>query len=108
VGSRARIIIPIGLEKCVATPIEELASEMNSPDQPRQGLVPTMWAVRGEIITEIEALESLLGVRAYHVASGGVAGSEGSVRLLIKGTEEELERVSKLESSLAGEPPYGL
>jgi len=103
-GSRVRLLLPIGLEKCVSMPVEQICSLINSPEG--EGL-PTMFALRGDIFTEIEALHTLFGVEAFHISSGGVLGCEGSIRLLLRGSEEAISRVVGLEESLKGEPPYG-
>ena len=36
----------------------------------------------GLVFTEIEALQTLTGVSVLHVASGGIGGTEGAVRLV--------------------------
>ena len=54
-----------------------------------------MWlypVTSGLVVTEIEALGILAGVAARHVASGGIAGSEGAVVLLIEGYEDDLNK----------------
>jgi hypothetical protein len=58
----------------------------------------------GIIINEIKALELLTGVQAIHTASGGVGGSEGSVVLVIDGTEDQKQDTIKLLKSIKGEP----
>jgi len=58
-------------------------------------------------VTEIEAFETLFGVLAWHVASGGVAGSEGAVTIAIEGTAEAVARAFEMAESIAGEAPIG-
>ena len=65
-----------------------------------------MWPIVGTIITEIEALDLLTGVDAYLYSSGGIAGAEGAVRLLVEGTEEEVQETQELIDSIKGEPRY--
>ena len=60
----------------------------------------------GTIVTEIEALEILCGVKATLYAAGGIAGAEGGVWLLLEGTKEELDNAMKLIESVQGEPPF--
>lgn len=105
IGSRVRIVIPIGLEKCVAGPIDELAAALNDPGL-GQIQVSTMYPVRGKVFTEIEALEVLTGLKATHVASGGVLGYEGAVRLIVSGSPEDISRIEKIQGSIKDEPPY--
>ena len=106
VGSRARLLVPIGLEKCVATPIEETCGIVNSPDVHGHGLIPTMYPIRGDVFTEIEAIRTLFGAEAIHVASGGVAGCEGSVRLLARGDVGSIQGLRDLYKQLGSEKAY--
>lgn len=104
IGSRVRLVIPVGLEKCVPGPIEEISRCMNDPGAGTNG--STMYTIRGEVFTEIEALSVLTGAKATHVASGGVLSYEGAVRLVVTGNEEEIRRFENVEKSLEDEPPY--
>ena len=60
----------------------------------------------GSIITEIEAINILTGATAYQIAAGGIRGAEGSVRLHITGTPDQIKNVQKILSEIKGEPPY--
>ncbi|MCD6465357.1 hypothetical protein J7L27_03200, partial [Candidatus Bathyarchaeota archaeon] len=80
--------------------IWELARKMNSPDSEGPSLMP----VTGLIVTEIEALKILTGVDATLVSSGGIAGAEGAVRLLVEGTKEQVEKTLSLLQTIKGEP----
>jgi hypothetical protein len=62
--------------------------------------------ITGTIITEIEALKTLTGVDSVLYSAGGVAGAEGSVRLLVKGSEEKVKKTMNLVSSIKDEPKY--
>ena len=64
--------------------------------------------VLGKVVTEIQAFALLAGVRAYHLASGGVGGSEGAVVLSLEGDEEKVEKAFELVKSIKGEPPVTL
>ena len=68
-------------------------------------LVPESLA---KVITEIQAFGILAGVRAYHVGSGGIAGSEGSVQLCLEGDEASLAKAFEVAKSVKGEPPVGM
>lgn len=59
-------------------------------------------------ITEIEAMAILFGIKAYHVGSGGVAGSEGSVHLTLEGDEDKVKAAFELVESFKDEPPVGM
>ena len=58
----------------------------------------------GAMGTEIQALGVLAGVKATHVGSGGVGGSEGAVVLSIEGEESHVEKAFELVKSIKGEP----
>ena len=67
-GRRARLVIPVGLEKRVI----------------------------GDIVTELEAISSLTGAKAALIAAGGIAGAEGSGTFAVTGDEEQLAAAEAL------------
>ena len=67
------------------------------------GLMPV---VNAKVVTEIQALEILTGVTAVHVASGGVAGSEGAVILALTGEEDVVKAAFELAESVKGEEQF--
>ncbi|MFX0198026.1 MAG: hypothetical protein ACFFCW_18050 [Candidatus Hodarchaeota archaeon] len=87
------IIVPIGLEKLIPTPITKAAKVASrertdvAMGQP-VGLIP----VPGRVISEIEAIDILSGAEAMVVAAGGLGGAEGSITLVIRGSEEKVNR----------------
>jgi len=102
-------IVPVSLEKmvpCVMTAAQNTGLyhfdyTMGLPAK----IIPL---VEAKAIIKIQALAILHGVRAYHVGSGGVAGSEGSVHLTIEGDRDKVEAAFELCKSLRNEPPVGL
>ena len=102
IGKQITLIIPIGLEKLVYEDIYEL--HRLTMNQDYDG--PKMWPINGVIITEIEAIGLLFGVDATLLAAGGVAGAEGSVRLLIDGVDGDVESALKDIKEIKGEPRY--
>ncbi len=103
VGRRARLLVPVGLEKRVDVPVGQLCRLLTDPDT--QG--PRMMALPGEVLTEIDALELLTPCQALLVAGGGVYGAEGSVWLAVEGDDEDVAEAESLMKELAAEPPYG-
>lgn len=67
------------------------------------GLMPV---VNAQVVTEIQALEILTGVTATHVASGGVAGSEGAVVLSLSGEESVVREAFALLEGIKGEEQF--
>ncbi len=97
-------ILPAGLEKMVMGSLQETAREMGSRRaQFSTGMPVGLLPVAGQRFCEIEALKQLTGVEVFHGASGGSAGAEGSVVLLVKGNREQVERVVELYKELRGD-----
>ena len=100
------IIIPVGLEKSIPVSVlagsKEISSDMIewATGMPC-GLIPMF----GTVITEVEALRLLAGVEAIPIAAGGIGGAEGSIVLLLKGTESEVRKAIGLIERTKGEAP---
>jgi len=107
VASRGiHLIVPVGLEKLVPSVIagsRHLGQGTAKRVMGHQvGLMPL---VNAQVVTEIQALETLAGVSAVHVSSGGISGSEGSVVLALEGNESDVDRAYEIVLSVKGEPP---
>lgn len=101
----AHLISPVGLEKLVPDVIEAARHCGIARTDLTDGIASGMAVLTGaQVVTEIEALELLCGVDAWHVASGGIAGSEGAVTIAVEGTPETVKAAADLASALAGEP----
>jgi hypothetical protein len=105
----SHLIMPVGLEKMIPSVIEAAKHSgiyhfKYSTGWPAKIMPVTM----GKVVTEIQALAVLTGVRAYHLASGGVGGSEGAVVLAIEGDEDRVVKAFDLVKSIKGEPPVTL
>lgn len=105
IARKAHLVIPVGLEKQVAGSVEEIATRMREPVE-SVNRVPSMFLVRGHIVTEIEALKILAEVDAFQAAAGGIGGAEGSVRLVFRGTREKVEEALRIIGEVQGEPPF--
>ncbi len=95
------IVIPISVAKSIHTSIADLALELGSCKlKLSMGLPCGMYPLTGHVVTEIEALALLFGVRTTHVCSNGIGSGRGSVSLLIEGEVEHVraafERVEQL------------
>jgi hypothetical protein len=105
----SQLIIPVSLEKMIPSVIEAakhtgLYHFKYSTGLPVK-LIPVPLA---KVVTEIEAFALLAGVKAYHIGSGGVGGSEGAVHLSLEGDEESVVKAFELAKSVKGEPPVTL
>ncbi|MCK8828338.1 hypothetical protein MWH25_11425 [Natroniella acetigena] len=105
VARGAQLIIPVGLEKRIDS--VQRASKMVGIEQidyslgRKVGLIPIS---NGKIITELESLEILTGVKAEQIAAGGIGDSAGAVTLVIEGEEEQVTKTMSLIKGLKGEP----
>ena len=105
IARRIKLIVPAGLEKDVPVDLTEAADLVGETDEKLKG-EPTLWLMQGELFTEVEALEVLAGVDSLPIAAGGIGGAEGSVRLLLLGSEEDVRKAVELVGSIQGEPPF--
>jgi len=100
-------IVPVGLEKLVQTPIQDIVREMGIDRiELSTGLKLGMMPVIGKVVTEVEAFEVLTGVSAVNIGGGGVHGAEGSRTFLLKGNEKEVKEAFGLAKEVIGEPPF--
>lgn len=101
-----RLIVPVGLEKLVASVPKAVTlcgqQTFDYCQGLRVGLVPLSG---GKVVTEITALKTLAGIDAFHVASGGCSGSEGAVTLVAEGEEGAVQKAIQFIESVKGEPP---
>ena len=105
----SNLIMPVGLEKMVPSVIEAAKHSGIYHFKHSTGLPAKLTPVLlGKVVTEIQAFAVLVGVKAYHLASGGVGGSEGAVVLSLEGDEEKVEKAFELVKSIKGEPPVTL
>jgi len=105
----SQLIIAAGLEKMIPSVMEACNHSgiyyyKYSLGLPAK-LVP---AITGKLVTEIQALAVLAGVKAVHICSGGVGGSEGAVVLALEGDETHVEKAFELVKSIKGESPVSL
>ncbi|MCX5906360.1 MAG: hypothetical protein NTY64_03995 [Deltaproteobacteria bacterium] len=128
IARKVHLIIPVGLEKQVAGDIVDLTLKMREPMEslpaPPGGskaffpgyILPSMWLLTGEIVTELEAIKvltgatafqsSLTGAKAFQCSAGGISGAEGAVWLVFRGTRDQVTKALNLVHSIQGEPPY--
>ena len=104
IAKRIELIIPIGLEKLVYSDMNEL-STLSRQTETYRG-IPTLMPVAGTIVTEVEALQVLCNINAVLYSAGGIAGAEGSVRLLLAGERESMESALELVNQVQGEGAF--
>jgi hypothetical protein len=84
------IIWIAGLEKLIPTPIDEAMKALRRPNvQYAMGMAVGMVPIKGGmVISEPDAFKILADCTAIPVAGGGIGGAEGSVTLVLEGTED--------------------
>jgi hypothetical protein len=102
---KANLIVPVGLEKQVSGNVTQIADMLREPTE-SLNQIPSMFLLRGQIVTEIEAIETLTDVSAVQMAAGGIGGAEGAIRLLLRGTREQVETALRVIDEVQGEPPF--
>jgi len=101
----SHLIMPVGLEKLIPSVVEAAKHTGLYYYKYSMGLPARLTpVVLGKVLTEIQALAVLAGVRATHIGSGGVGGSEGAVVLTIEGEESNVERAFELVKAVKQEP----
>jgi len=103
----AHWVAPVSLERLVPSVIEAARMCGNHlwdlTMGQSAGLMPVVNAL---VVTEIQAIELLTGAKATHVASGGVAGSEGAVVLSLTGEESVVRSAFEMLESIKGEEQF--
>jgi hypothetical protein len=102
VGSRVKLIIPVGLEKRVNGDLNSIAEKLNASGVGGYRLLP----VPGEVFTELEAMRALTGAEVELIAAGGVCGAEGAYWIAVNGNEEQEEFAEQIIASVANEPQF--
>lgn len=102
----AHLITPVGLEKMIAS-VPEAAKHagigtFHHVTGTAVGLMPL---INATVVTEIQAFADLFGVKAWHVGSGGIAGSEGSVAIVIEGFQDHVAEAFAFAKGIKGEKP---
>ncbi len=105
IARRAKLIIPIGLEKTIAGNLPEIAEKLNR-STPRMSDTPAMFTISGQIVTEIEALRLFADVDVYETACGGIGGQEGGRWLAIEGRQKQVSKAMDVIKQICGEPPF--
>lgn len=99
-------IYPVGLEKMIPS-VEEAARYGGKMALGRSiGCRVGMALVAdGTIVTEVEAIEILFGLKAIPYAAGGWGGSEGSITLIVDGDDKDVNCCLDFIEGIKGEPP---
>jgi hypothetical protein len=100
------VIYPVGLEKLVPS-VEDAAKHggifaIEKSIGVRVGMI---CIPGGRVFTEINAVQTLFGIDAFHFASGGWGGAEGAVTLVVEGPDVKVKKCLEfVERKVKGEP----
>jgi len=112
IAKGVELICPVGLEKLIMTPVDEVAALAGiTRVNYSTGMPCGLFAVTtGTTITEIQALELLADedISVIHMASGGVIGAEGSVVLQISGDDGGVNKLIAIVKEIKGETPLNV
>ncbi len=105
----ANMILPAGLEKLTPGSVKAAiaASGRKTPHKALGmgvGLIP----LEGQIITEVDAVQSLGNFQVTVIGRGGIFGQEGGTTLAVEGSESEIEWLWQLICKLKGKKTPGL
>jgi len=100
------VIVPVGLEKSIPISVligvrEVASAKIDYSTGVPCGFIP----VFGTVVTEIQAMKILADVDAIPIAAGGIGGAEGSVCLLVKGSDAHVKEIIKIVEDIKGEQP---
>ena len=102
-------IIPVGLEKLIPSVRDAVIATGQDRVSHSTGLkVGYMPLIGGLVVTELEAVSILFGsegVRAVHVASGGVDSSEGAVTIGLLDSKQSVKRAFDFIKKIKGDSP---
>lgn len=102
-----KYITPVGLEKLVPS-VKAAAAAVGAThiDIPMGADFGMYCIANTTVVTEIEALRILFGLKGTLVCCGGVGGNEGAVTIAAEGEERSVRAlVDFLEKEVKGEPP---
>ncbi|MFC1917902.1 hypothetical protein ACFLXH_04540 [Chloroflexota bacterium] len=105
-GRGSHFICPVGLEKLIPS-VRDAANKCCFYRYKYSTGVPVSQVAfqNAKVVTEIQAVQILTGADATHVASGGIAGSEGAITLVLEGEAQALEEAFELIKGIRTEPP---
>lgn len=104
ITNKVNLLIPVGLEKFIPTPIERAAETAGilKVDY-SMGMPVNVVPLHGTVITEVQAIKTLFGAEAVPIGAGGVSGAEGSVTMVITGEKQQIERAKGSIMGIKGE-----
>jgi hypothetical protein len=98
-------VIAGGIEKLVPGSLADKAPSVGGRFKYSAGMPSGMILVKGQLITEVEAIKILTDTDAVPIAAGGINGAEGCHTFIVTGSIDNVDRAWELFKSIKGEPP---
>jgi len=100
------VIVPVGLEKYIPVSVLVGSRKLSTGQVGYAtgmpcGLIP----IFGTVVTEVEALKLIADVEVTPIAAGGIGGAEGSVTLLVEGSDANVQKIIGVVEGIKGEAP---
>ena len=97
------ILCPVGTEKLLPVTVDKASAFVERKKDYSMGQKCRLRKLDDvTVITEVDALEMLTGVKAMPFAAGGLAGAEGAVCIAVEGTEEQVNNAIEISESVKG------
>lgn len=88
------VLIPVGIEKMIPGDIEDIIKKTGRKGKNLSwGMSVGLLPIKGEVITEIEAVKYLADVECQAIGAGGVGEASGSTTLDIWGSDSEVDKI---------------
>jgi hypothetical protein len=97
------LVMPISLLKSIPTSINTASSELGvGRIDISMGIPVGLMPLKGEVITEVNAIEILSGAAATNVACGGMNEAEGNTSYVINGERRNVEHMLSIIKGIKG------
>jgi hypothetical protein len=105
----SKVIIAVGTEKIVPGNLNDVIRHTGRREVDlAMGMAVGLIPIRGEIYTEMEAIQTLAKVHPQIIGRGGIRGAEGATTLIVDGEKKEVLKIFRLLKSLEGIGESGL
>lgn len=88
------ILIPVGIEKMIPGNLDEVIIRSGRKGKDLSwGMSVGLLPLRGEVVTEIEAIKYLANVECHAIGAGGIGEAQGGATLEIWGDDSEVTKI---------------
>lgn len=97
------MLLPAGLDKLSPQSVPDALAACGRPTFTlTQGMAVGLVPLHGRLFTELDALETLAGIKATVIGRGGIQGAEGSTVFAVDGPADQVETIWRLVGGLRG------